>query len=336
MTWFNPITWSSGQIVTAAQFNEQIKENLTHLLENSIAWLGTASSPYTPPTPTKAISLNRTMTGTANTANRLITASINTSFRVWILDTLNAAYYDFFVPSLADGHYVIAPRWRMCATSPFTACELKMVVTSGSLEFRIKQRINNAGLGTRTVRVFILMSAAPVTVHSDSTFSDTTTEQIFTLTPPGRQISAVNTVGGTSWLFYPAVERGETFEIWGFYHATAATVLNLLINGTSSGFQRQALVADGTTVSASRAANQDIAASFAGEGVGFFYAGGLDMNGRAILTGFHTLNPLSPQIVMKSIASNTSTFTRMDTVTLSLGSGTVSEVRFVFVRNCLR
>jgi hypothetical protein len=68
----------------------------------------------------------------------------------------------------------------------------------------------------------------------------------------------------------------------------------------------------------------------------FFYAGGLSTTGQAAWTGFQTFNPLSPQLIMKSFSTGSTTFTRIDTLALGVTSGTVSEGRVVIVRNCLR
>jgi hypothetical protein len=340
MVWYPPKTWSNGEIVAAQSLNEQIVENLTHLLEQNFAWLGTAGAPFTPPTSWKAIRLNRAMSATTNAFNNLGYFTNGTHVMAYICDTYHIREYDFVLqhPGVADT-YVISPR-SVVGTNHHTYCVLEAVFTSSSndpVRLRIRQHRNLAGVGSRTIKVLLFVSAPPVLIDNDAIFTGSTNTNIYPFVGPGRLFDAYNvyTSSATSLSVFPCIERGETFELMGFIQASSTSSWELRPNGegSSTGWIRQLLIADGTSVSASRSTNMNTLVTTAtAEGVGFYYLGSLTNNGELVLTGSRTYNILNPFIVHQAVTKGGA---YNPVYLLSLTGGTaLSGSVFACIRHC--
>lgn len=338
MVWYPPKTWSTGEIVTAQHLNEQLKENLTHLLENNAAWLGTANAPITPPATWKAIRINRQMTSGTNAYNNIGYFTMGTHIIAYVGDQYHVRAYDFVLqdPGIS-GTYPIAPR-SVVGTNHHSFCALEAVITAGNstARLRIRQHLNLAGLGTRTIKILIFSSAPPVSIDSDSVLTGGSWTTFYPFTAPGRLFDAfVAYTNASSMTIFPAILRGEEFELMGFIQASSTSSWELRPNGetSSTGWIRQLLIADGTSITASRSLDiNTLVTTATAEGVGFYYHGVLTNNGELALTGSRMYNILNPVIVNQAVTKG-GAYNPVYSLTLTGGTALPGSV-FACVRHC--
>lgn len=96
MAWTTPRTWTTGEVVTAAMLNEQVRDNLDAI---GAAW--TAYTPTWTATTTNPTLGNGTLTGDHMTAGKLVLFRITLTFGS--TTTVGSGNYRFSAPSVVDG-----------------------------------------------------------------------------------------------------------------------------------------------------------------------------------------------------------------------------------------
>jgi hypothetical protein len=309
MAWYTPLTWSTGEIVTATKMNEQIYENLRHLFLTSFTYLGSLNAPLSNPANARLVEVSLNTPSVGNRTN-FIAITPPFAFSALLVDTNMVKWYSAVVRNVGSTPYYIPPRYTFSTDS---RSHLALVVDSSTGTIGLANVVDNGGIGVRTARVLMMVSAEP-TSYTQSTGTNSA-QNAFPGVGFGEEALMASLAGTTSVLGIDMYAvRNETLEFAAELNVNTATSIRLVYNNDSSfaNYNVQVMYANGTSVTGTRYSGDawiiDTAA-----------AGYVPLNGKISLTASgivafseHPYNPSSVQLARRvHVRTTLSTLTRV-------------------------
>lgn len=309
MTWYTPLSWSTGEIVTASKMNEQVYENLRHLFITSYTYLGSLNAPLTNPANARLVEVSLSTPTVGNRTN-FITITPPFAFSALLVDTNMVKWYSTVIKNVGSTPYYIPPRYTYSTDS---RSHLALVVDSSTGTIGLANVVDNGGIGTRTARILMMVSAEP-TSYTQSTGGNFATSA-FPGVGFGEEALMASLAGTTSVLGIDMYAvRNEVVEFAAELNVNTATSLRLVYNNDASytNYNVQVLYANGTSITGTRYTGDawiiDTAA-----------AGYVPLNGKISVTssGFiafseHPYNPSTVQLARRvHVRTSLSTLTRV-------------------------
>ena len=339
MTWYPPKTWTTGEVVSASDLNQQIRENILHLFNNNITFLGSPNTPYYTPGNWKIFEVATFMSATLGATNEFVEFP-SSLFQAVVFLSDNGYVRRWDVSStgtLGSTWYVVPPTWHAGTNqSSFHTLELN----EGTRRLRLRNHSDGLGLGARSVRTFIIASAAPTAFPSVS--GSAGTPAVHPQMGPGEAPQRVYATTATSALtFATNIERGESFElVVNAFHAAGVSV-RLSINGDGglTGWSTQLLAVNGTSVSGTRYSGAAYLYDATSAADRILCSAVFNLSGDGYVSGVvdNTYNsPTAISLAARSLMKNT-TFTKLTTVTLQAAASSEFQAGSTayLVRRCL-